>query len=66
MSLDGIERERQNVARAKEVIRATKSPYLKRDLKKYVRRAEREIAQALMYMEESKCREERTQTALRT
>lgn len=62
-----IEHERQKVAQAKEIIKTTQSPYLKRDLQKYVRRAEREITRALRYMQEvSKCQEEHTQTASQT
>lgn len=65
--MKSIEHERQKVARAKEIIRTTQSPYLKRDLQKYVRRAEREIARALRYMKEvSTCHEEHTPTAART
>lgn len=65
--MKSIEHERQKVARAKEIIRTTKSPYLKRDLQKYVKRAERDIARALRYMKEvSTCREEPTPIALRT
>lgn len=67
MNRDEIMHERQKVARAKEIIRETQSPYLKRDLQKYVKRTEREIARALRYMNEVRiCHEEPTQTASRT
>lgn len=38
-----IEEEREKIRRAKEIIRTTKSPYLKRDMQKYVRKAERQV-----------------------
>lgn len=38
-----IEEENEKILRAKEIIATTQSPYLKRDLQKYVRRAERKI-----------------------
>ena len=62
-----IEEEREKIARAKEIIRTTKSPYLKRDMQKYVRKAERQVKQALLFMREGKtCPEASTQTASRT
>ena len=62
-----IAQEREKIRRAKEIIRTTNSEKLKRDLKKYVHRAEGEIRLALSYMREGKtCREDSTQTALRT
>lgn len=38
-----IEEENEKILRAKEIIATTQSPYLKRDLQKFVRRAERKI-----------------------
>lgn len=38
-----IEEENEKILRAKEIIATTQSPYLKRDLQKYVRRTERKI-----------------------
>lgn len=35
--------ENEKILRAKEIIATTQSPYLKRDLQKYVRRTERKI-----------------------
>lgn len=62
-----IAQEREKIRRAKEIIRTTNSEKLKRDLKKYVHRAEGEIRMALSYMREGKtCRVEHTQTASRT
>lgn len=62
-----IEEEREKIRRAKEIIRTTKSPYLKRDMQKYVRKAERQVKQALLFMREAKtCHEDSTPTALRT
>ena len=59
--------EREKIRRAKEIIRKTNSEKLKRDLKKYVHRAEGEIRSALSYMREAKtCHEDSTPTALRT
>lgn len=61
-----IEEEREKIRRAKEIIRTTKSPYLKRDMQKYVRKAERQVKQALLFMREGKtCQEASTQTASR-
>lgn len=39
--METLEMERERLRRAKEIIATTKSPYLKRDLQKYVHRAER-------------------------
>lgn len=36
-----VEEENEKLRRAKELIATTQSPYLKRDLQKYVHRAER-------------------------
>ena len=49
-----IEQEREKIRRAREIIRTTKSPYLKRDMQKYVRKAERKVKQALLFMREGK------------
>lgn len=38
-----IEEENEKILRAKEIIATTQSPYLKRDLQKFVRRAERKL-----------------------
>lgn len=38
-----IEEENEKILRAKEIIATTQSPYLKRDLQKYMRRTERKI-----------------------
>ena len=62
-----IDEEREKIRRAKEIIRTTKSPYLKRDMQKYVRKAERQVKQTLLFMREGKtCPEASTQTASRT
>ena len=62
-----IEEKREKIRQAKEIIRTTKSPYLKRDMQKYVRKAERQVKQALLFMREGKtCPEASTQTASRT
>lgn len=62
-----IAREREKIRQAKEIIRTTNSEKLKRDLKKYVHRAEGEIRSALFYMREGKtCHEDSTPTASRT
>ena len=62
-----IEEEREKIRRAKEIIRTTKSSYLKRDMQKYVRKAERQVKQALLFMREGKtCPEASTPTASRT
>ena len=62
-----IAQEREKIRRAKEIIRTTNSEKLKRDLTKYVHRAEGEIRLALSYMREAKtCQEDSTPTALRT
>ena len=62
-----IEKEREKIRRANEIIRRTKSPYLKRDMQKYVRKAERQVKQALLFMREGKtCPEASTPTASRT
>ena len=59
--------EREKIRRAKEIIRKTNSEKLKRDLTKYIHRAEGEIRLALSYMREAKtCHEDSTPTALRT
>lgn len=59
-----IEQEREKIRRAKEIIRTTKSPYLKRDMQKYVCKAERQVKQAFIFMREAKtCREGSTPTA---
>ena len=39
--METLEVEREKLRRAKEIIATTQSPYLKRDLQKYVHRAER-------------------------
>ncbi len=41
--MNQIEKENEKIRRAKEIIATTQSPYLKRDLQKYVRRIERKI-----------------------
>lgn len=62
-----IEKELEKITRAKELIKTTKSPYLKRDMQKYVRRAEKQLRQALRYMEEAKrCHAEHIPTASQT
>lgn len=62
-----IAQEREKIRRAKEIIQTTNSEKLKRDLTKYVYRAEGEIRSALSYMREAKtCHEDSTQTASRT
>ena len=62
-----IAQEREKIRRAKEIIRATKSPYLKRDMQKYIRKAERQVKQALLFMREARsCQEASTPTASRT
>nr|DAG37653.1 MAG TPA: hypothetical protein [Caudoviricetes sp.] len=62
-----IAQEREKIRRAKEIIRTTNSEKLKRDLTKYVHRAEGEIRLALSYIQEGKtCHEDSTPTALRT
>ena len=38
--MNQIEKENEEIRRAKEIIATTQSPYLKRDLQKYVRRTE--------------------------
>ena len=59
-----IAQEREKIRRAKEIIRTTNSENLKRDLKKYVHRAEGEIRLALSYMGEGKaCQGASTPTA---
>lgn len=64
---DKIKEKREEIKRAKEIIKTTKSPRLKRDMQKYVHRAEGEIRSALSYMREAKtCHEDSTPTALRT
>lgn len=47
-----IEEEREKIRRAKEIIRTTKSPCLKRDMQKYVRKAERQVKQSLLFIGE--------------
>lgn len=62
-----IAQEREKIRQAKEIIRTTNSEKLKRDLTKYVHRAEGEIRSALSYMREAgTCHEDSTQTASRT
>lgn len=39
--MNQIEKENEKLLRAKEIITTTQSPYLKRDLQKFVRRTER-------------------------
>lgn len=39
--MNQIEKENEKLRRAKEIIATTQSPYLKRDLQKFVRRTER-------------------------
>ena len=41
--METLEVERKKLRRAKEIIATTQSPYLKRDLQKYVRRAEQKL-----------------------
>lgn len=41
--MNQIEKENEKLLRAKEIITTTQSPYLKRDLQKYVRRAEQKL-----------------------
>nr|DAI10848.1 MAG TPA: hypothetical protein [Caudoviricetes sp.] len=61
-----IDKEREKIRRAKKIIRTTKSPYLKLDMQKYVRKAERQVKQALLFMREGKtCPEASTPTASR-
>ena len=45
-----IKQEREKIRRAKEIIRTTDSPRLRRDLQKYVKRAEGQIRQAKAFM----------------
>lgn len=62
-----IAQEREKIRQAKEIIRTTNSEKLKRDLTKYVHRAEGEIRSALSYMREAgTCHEDSTPTAWRT
>lgn len=62
-----IAQEREKIRQAKEIIRTTNSDKLKRDLTKYVHRAEGEIRSALSYMREARlCQEDRTPTAAQT
>ncbi len=62
-----IAQEREKIRRAKEIIRTTNSEKMKRDLTKYVHRAEGEIRSALSYMREAKtCHEDSTPTASQT
>ena len=62
-----IAQELEKIRRAKEIIRATNSEKLKRDITKYIHRAEGEIRLAMSYMREGKtCHAEHTPTALRT
>lgn len=59
--------ELEKLRRAKEALRKTTSPYLKRDMQKYVRKAERQVKQALLFMREGKiCPAASTPTASRT
>ena len=59
-----IAQEREKIRQAKEIIRTTKSPYLKRDMQKYIRKAERQVKQALLFMGEGKaCHAASTPTA---
>lgn len=61
-----IKQELEKIRRAKEIIRTTKSQYLKRDMQKYVRKSERQVKQALLFMREGKtCPEASTPTASR-
>lgn len=61
-----IDAEREKIRRAKEIIRTTKSPYLKRDMQKYVRKAERQVKQALLFIGEGKeCQEDSIRIASR-
>lgn len=41
--MNQIEKENEKLFRAKEIITTTQGPYLKRDLQKYVRRAEQKL-----------------------
>lgn len=41
--MNQIEKENEKLRRAKEIIATTQSPHLKRDLQKYVRRAEQKL-----------------------
>lgn len=45
-----IKQEREKIRRAKEIIRTTDSPRLRRDLQKYVKRAEEQIRQAKAFI----------------
>lgn len=48
-----IEKERQRILEAKEALNKTSSPYLRRDLQKFIAREERSIRQAMRYMRET-------------
>ena len=62
-----IDKEREKIKRAQKIIRNTDSRTLKRDLEKYVRRAEKEIHQAFLFMKEAKtCLADSTPTASQT
>lgn len=62
-----IAHEREKIRRAKEIIKTTKSQNLKRDMQKYVRKAERQVKQALLFMGEGKaCQEDSTRIASQT
>ena len=61
-----IKQELEKIRRAKEIIRTTKSQYLKRAMQKYVRKSARQVKQALLFMREGKtCPEASTPTASR-
>ena len=46
-----IEKERKRILEAKEALRKTSSPYMRRDLKKFIAREERSIRQAERYLQ---------------
>ena len=62
-----IAQEREKIRRAKEIIRTTKSPYLKRDMQKYVRKAECQVKHGFLFLQEViSCPAANTQTASQT
>lgn len=50
MSVD-IEKERQRILEAREALCKTSSPYMRRDLRKFIAREERSIRQAERYLQ---------------
>ncbi len=51
-----ISQEWEKIRRAQETIKATDSPYLRRDLAKYIKRAKRQIKQAELFIQKSGAR----------